>query len=49
MNSKIKETVKTVLIAVLVSGIVAFVAGAKYQSNVDHQVGVAHAEAPSPK
>lgn len=37
-NPKTIETLKTVVIAVLVTGILAFVAGMKYQANTNSQV-----------
>jgi type II secretory pathway pseudopilin PulG len=38
LNKGTLETVKTVLIAVLITGIVAFVAGTRYQASQDTRV-----------
>lgn len=37
-NQKTIETIKTIVIAVLVTGIIAFVGGMKYQAHVNSQV-----------
>jgi hypothetical protein len=44
---KYKETIKTIVIAVLISGIACFVAGARYQSKIDSQVKTVTVQADS--
>lgn len=38
LTKESRETLKTIVIAVLITGIVAFVAGMKYQAHVQNQV-----------
>jgi len=38
MNKPLIETIKTIVIAVLLSAIVAFIGGVKYQNGVQHQI-----------
>ncbi len=47
MNKQVIETVKTVVIAVLITGVVAFVCGMNYQSNRQAEVQSAVEQAQS--